>query len=324
MSFAVQAQGLVKRFGSTTALDGVDLAAPTGSILGVLGPNGAGKTTSVRILATLLRPDAGQATVAGYDVLRQPVAVRSRIGLTGQYASVDEELTGAENLLLIGRLLEMSRRSAKARGAELLQRFGLTDAGDRAIKTYSGGMRRRLDLAASLMGRPEVLYLDEPTTGLDPRSRNQVWDMVRTLTDEGVTVLLTTQYLEEADQLADRISVIDHGRVVAEGRADELKRRTGGQTLQVRPSEPDQVAEVGRVLAELTDTQPTTNTETGLLTVPVDDPVLMSALVRRLDDAGITADELSLRLPSLDEAFLAITGKAGTDPADTTEEDTAA
>ncbi|RCW40157.1 oleandomycin transport system ATP-binding protein [Halopolyspora algeriensis] len=324
MSLAVQAQGLVKHFGSTTALDGVDLAAPTGSILGVLGPNGAGKTTSVRILATLLRPDAGQATVAGYDILRQPVAVRSRIGLTGQYASVDEELTGAENLLLIGRLLEMSRRSAKARGAELLQRFDLADAGDRAIKTYSGGMRRRLDLAASLMGRPEVLYLDEPTTGLDPRSRNQVWDMVRTLTDEGVTVLLTTQYLEEADQLADRISVIDHGRVVAEGRADELKRRTGGQTLQIRPSEPDRVTEVARILTELTDTQPTTNTETGLLTVPVDDPVLMSALVRRLDDAGITADELSLRLPSLDEAFLAITGKAGAAPADTPEEDTAA
>ena len=321
MTFAVQAEGLVKRFGATTALGGVDLAAPAGSILGVLGPNGAGKTTSVRILATLLRPDEGRATVAGYDVRRQPVAVRSRIGLTGQYASVDEELTGSENLLLIGRLLEMSRRNAKARGAELLERFGLSEAGGRALKTYSGGMRRRLDLAASLMGRPEVLYLDEPTTGLDPRSRNQVWEMVRTLTDEGVTVLLTTQYLEEADQLADRISVIDHGRVVAEGRADELKRRTGGQTLQVRSSSRSELETISGILAELTGTEPTENADTGLLTAPAEDPVLMSALVRRLDDADITADELSLRLPSLDEAFLSITGKPAADDA---EEDTAA
>ncbi|MGW5648506.1 ATP-binding cassette domain-containing protein [Saccharopolyspora sp. NPDC003752] len=317
MSFAIQAEGLVKRFGSTTALAGVDLAVPAGTILGVLGPNGAGKTTAVRILATLLRPDAGTATVAGYDVLRQPVAVRSRIGLTGQYASVDEELTGIENLVLIGRLLEMPKRDAKARAAELLERFGLTDAGGRAIKTYSGGMRRRLDLAASLVGRPEILYLDEPTTGLDPRSRNQVWDMVRTLSAEGVTVLLTTQYLEEADQLADRISVIDHGRVVADGRADELKRRVGGQTLQVRPTDLANVPAVRRILAELTGAEPATNDDSGLLTTPVDDPVLLSTLVRRLDDAGITADELALRLPSLDEVFLAITGKAA-------EEETAA
>ncbi|MEV6233790.1 ATP-binding cassette domain-containing protein [Saccharopolyspora shandongensis] len=317
MSFAIQAEGLIKRFGTTTALAGVDLAVPAGTILGVLGPNGAGKTTAVRILATLLRPDAGTATVAGYDVLRQPVAVRSRIGLTGQYASVDEELTGIENLVLIGRLLEMPKRDAKARAAELLERFGLTDAGGRAIKTYSGGMRRRLDLAASLVGRPEILYLDEPTTGLDPRSRNQVWDMVRTLSAEGVTVLLTTQYLEEADQLADRISVIDHGRVVADGRADELKRRVGGQTLQVRPTDLANVPAVRRILAELTGAEPATNDDSGLLTTPVDDPVLLSTLVRRLDDAGITADELALRLPSLDEVFLAITGK-------TAEEETAA
>lgn len=309
MSYAIQAEGLVKRFGATTALDGVDLAAPTGSILGVLGPNGAGKTTAVRILATLLRPDAGRATVAGRDLHREAVAVRGRIGLTGQYASVDEELTGVENLVLIGRLLELSRRDARARAAELLERFGLTDAGGRAIKTYSGGMRRRLDLAASIVGRPEVLYLDEPTTGLDPRSRNQVWDMVTGLTGEGVTVLLTTQYLEEADQLADRISVIDHGRVVAEGRADELKRRTGKQTLQVRPSGAEDVPEVRRIVAELTGAQPATDGEGGLITAPVDDPVLLSTLVRRLDDAGITADELALRLPSLDEAFLALTGK---------------
>ncbi len=323
MECALQAEGLVKRFGSTTALDGVDLAAPAGSILGVLGPNGAGKTTTVRILATLLRPDEGRAVVAGYDVRHQPVAVRSRIGLTGQYASVDEDLTGSENLMLIGRLLEMPRRDARARGAELLDRFGLTDAAGRSIKTYSGGMRRRLDLAASLMGRPDVLYLDEPTTGLDPRSRNQVWDMVRTLTGEGVTVLLTTQYLEEADHLADRINVIDHGRVVAEGRADELKRRTGGQTLQVRPSSLDNVPATGRLLTELTGREPATNTDTGLLTVPVDDPVLMSTLVRRLDDAGITADELSLRLPSLDEVFLSLTGKPARSETDR-EEDAAA
>ncbi|MEV0054805.1 ATP-binding cassette domain-containing protein [Saccharopolyspora shandongensis] len=315
MSFAIQAEGLIKRFGTTTALAGVDLAVPAGTILGVLGPNGAGKTTAVRILATLLRPDAGTATVAGYDVLRQPVAVRSRIGLTGQYASVDEELTGIENLVLIGRLLEMPKRDAKARAAELLERFGLTDAGGRAIKTYSGGMRRRLDLAASLVGRPEILYLDEPTTGLDPRSRNQVWDMVRTLSAEGVTVLLTTQYLEEADQLADRISVIDHGRVVADGRADELKRRVGGQTLQVRPTDLANVPAVRRILAELTGAEPATNDDSGLLTTPVDDPVLLSTLVRRLDDAGITADELALRLPSLDEVFLAITGKTAEEEA---------
>ncbi|MFR9728496.1 ATP-binding cassette domain-containing protein [Saccharopolyspora sp. MS10] len=318
MSYAIQAEGLVKRFGATTALDGVDLAASTGSILGVLGPNGAGKTTAVRILATLLRPDAGRATIAGRDLLTESVAVRGRIGLTGQYASVDEDLTGVENLVLIGRLLELSRRDARARATELLERFSLSDAGGRAIKTYSGGMRRRLDLAASLVGRPEVLYLDEPTTGLDPRSRNQVWDMVRALTDEGVTVLLTTQYLEEADQLADRISVIDRGRVVAEGRAEELKRRTGKQTLQVRPSGAEDIGEVRRIVAELTGVRPATADDGGLITAPVDDPVLLSTLVRRLDDAGITADELALRLPSLDEVFLALTGKSAA------EEETAA
>lgn len=316
MSHAVQAEGLVKHFGPTKALAGVDLAAPAGSILGVLGPNGAGKTTAVRILATLLRPDAGRATVAGYDVLRQPVAVRGKIGLTGQYASVDEELTGLENLVLIGRLLEMPRKDARSRAAELLGRFELTDAGKRPLKTYSGGMRRRLDLAASLVGRPEVLYLDEPTTGLDPRSRNQVWEMVRTLTTEGVTVLLTTQYLEEADQLADRISVIDHGRVVADGQADELKRRTGGQTLQVRPSDLAHLGTVRGMLAELTGKEPSVDSDSGKLSTPVDDPMVLSALVRRFDDAGITADELALRLPSMDEVFLALTGK----PADAGEE----
>jgi oleandomycin transport system ATP-binding protein len=313
MSYAIQAEGLVKRFGKTTALDGVDLAVPTGTILGVLGPNGAGKTTAVRVLATLLRPDSGHATVGGFDVLRDPVAVRGLIGLTGQYAAVDEDLSGMENLVLIGRLLEFSRSGAKARATELLERFGLSDAANRSAKTYSGGMRRRLDLAASLVGRPRVLYLDEPTTGLDPMSRNQVWDMIRDLVRDGVTVLLTTQYLDEADQLADSITVIDHGRVVANGRPDELKRRTGGQTLQVRPTLAADVERVATILTELIGRAPDRHREPGLLTTPVDDPVLLSALVRRLDEAGITADELALRLPSLDEVFLSLTGRRATD-----------
>ncbi|GAA2931430.1 ATP-binding cassette domain-containing protein [Streptomyces enissocaesilis] len=309
MTLAIQAEGLVKRFGSHTALAGVDLAVPAGTILGVLGPNGAGKTTTVRILATLLRPDEGTAVVAGYDVVRQPVAVRGRIGLTGQYASVDEDLTGFENLVLIGRLLEMPKGQARARAAELLERFSLTEAGGRPVKTYSGGMRRRVDLASSLVGRPEVLFLDEPTTGLDPRSRNQVWDIVQGLAREGVSILLTTQYLEEADRLADRITVIDHGRVVAEGRPDELKKRTGGQTLQVRPADRRDVPEVMSVLRQLTEASLSGNEDTGLITAQVDDPVLVSAVVRRLDELGIALDELALRLPSLDDVFLALTGK---------------
>ena len=307
-SYAIQAEGLVKRFGETTALAGVDFAVPTGTVLGVLGPNGAGKTTAVRILATLLRPDEGHATVGGFDVQRDPVAVRGLIGLTGQYAAVDEDLSGAENLTLIGRLLELSRPAAKARAADLLERFGLTDAAGRSAKTYSGGMRRRLDLAASLVGHPRVLYLDEPTTGLDPASRNQVWDMIRDLVDDGVTVLLTTQYLDEADQLADSITVIDHGKVIAAGRPDELKRRTGSQTLQVRPTLASDTEKVAVILTELLGRDPDRHRESGLLTAPVNDPVLLSALVRKLDEAGITADELALRLPSLDEVFLSLTG----------------
>ncbi|MFC9245125.1 ATP-binding cassette domain-containing protein [Streptomyces sp. NPDC057136] len=310
MSYAIRAEGLVKRYGDMVALDGVDLEVPAGKVIGVLGPNGAGKTTTVRILATLLRPDAGHASVGGYDVVKEQVRVRGLIGLTGQYASVDEDLSGTENLVLLGRLLDMSRRDARARATELLEQFELTDAAHRPISTFSGGMRRRLDLAASLVGRPQVLYLDEPTTGLDPHARQEVWGVVRRLVADGATVLLTTQYLEEADQLADGITVFDHGRVVAEGRPDELKRRIGGQTLQVRPTVPADLDEVGRILAELTGSAPVREVNTGLLTVPVDDPMLISALVRRLDGAGISADELGLRLPSLDEVFLALTGRS--------------
>ncbi len=313
MSHAIQAEGLVKHFGETKALDGVDLEVPFGKVVGVLGPNGAGKTTAVRILATLMKPDAGHATVGGYDVVKDPVRVRSLIGLTGQYASVDEDLNGIENLTLIGRLLDLSRSDAKARAAELLERFELSDAAKRPIRTYSGGMRRRIDLAASLVGRPEVLYLDEPTTGLDPHARNEVWAVVRNLVADGATVLLTTQYLEEADQLADKITVFDHGRVVADGRADELKRRVGGQTLQVRPTMLSDMDAVARILGELAGVRPSRDDDSGLITAPVSDPVLLSTLVRRLDEAGITSDELALRLPSLDEVFLALTGHAAED-----------
>ncbi|MET8763761.1 ATP-binding cassette domain-containing protein [Lentzea sp. NPDC004782] len=309
MSLAIRAEGLVKHYGETKALDGVDLEVPEGKVVGVLGPNGAGKTTAVRVLATLLRPDAGHATVGGHDVVKNPRAVRSLIGLTGQYASVDEDLSGTENLVLLARLLDFSRTGARARAAELLEQFELTDAAGRAAKTYSGGMRRRLDLAASLVGNPSVLYLDEPTTGLDPHARNEVWAVVRKLVANGVTVLLTTQYLEEADQLADTITVFDHGRVVAEGRPDELKRRVGGQTLQVRPTSLRDLDAVQRILGDLTGVRPNRDDDTGLLTAPVNDPVLLSTLVRKLDEAGITADELALRLPSLDEVFLSLTGK---------------
>ncbi|SDK66509.1 ATP-binding cassette domain-containing protein [Streptomyces indicus] len=308
MSYAIEAEGLVKKYGDFTALDGVDLEVPAGKVVGVLGPNGAGKTTTVRILATLMRPDAGHAVIGGHDIVKDPVKVRQLIGLTGQYASVDETLTGTENLVLIGRLLGLSRRDARARAAQLLENFSLTDAARKPIATFSGGMRRRLDLAASLVGRPRVLFLDEPTTGLDPHARNEVWDVVRNLVADGSTVLLTTQYLEEADQLADSITVFDQGRKVAEGRPGELKRRVGGQVLQVRPTVAADVPVVASLLAELSGHSPAE--DSGVLTVPVDDPLLVAAVARRLDGAGITADELGLRLPSLDEVFLALTGHA--------------
>lgn len=306
MTYAIQAEGLVKRFGKTEALAGVDLAVRTGTVLGVLGPNGAGKTTTVRILATLLKPDGGTAVIGGHDVVHEAHQVRQLIGLTGQYAGVDEMLTGIENLILIGRLLGLSRREARHRATELIDRFDLSEAKDRAAKTYSGGMRRRLDLAASLVGDPKILFLDEPTTGLDPRSRTGLWDILRGLVNDGVTVLLTTQYLEEADQLADRIAVIDHGRVIADGTPDELKGQAGSQVLEVRPMAAADQVTVTRVVGELIGVRPEAGD--GLVSVPITDPGVMPAIVRRLDDAGVSISELSLRKSSLDEVFLALTG----------------
>jgi oleandomycin transport system ATP-binding protein len=307
MTHAIQAEGLVKHFGETTALAGADLAAPTGTVLAVLGPNGAGKTTAVRILATLLRPDQGHATVGGYDVVAQAHQVRQLIALTGQYAAVDESLTGVENLLLIGRLLGLSRAAARRRAGELLEEFALADAGGRAAKTYSGGMRRRLDLAASMVGRPRILYLDEPTTGLDPRGRGDLWRVVRGLVRDGVTVLLTTQYMEEADQLADDVVVIDHGRVVASGTPDQLKTQVGGQVLHVSPVRQADVATVARVVTDLSGAAP--DAVNGSVSAQVADPALPPAILQRLTDAGVPVAELSLRKPSLDEAFFALTGR---------------
>jgi len=318
-ALAIHAEGLRKRFGTTQALDGVDLAAQQGTVLGVLGPNGAGKTTAVRILATLLQADAGHATIGGYDVQRQPHLVRQTVGLTGQYASVDEDLTGTQNLVMIGRLLNLSARDAKARAAELLQWFDLTDAAGRVAKNYSGGMRRRLDLAASLVGRPAVIFLDEPTTGLDPAKREEMWDVVRTLVADGSTVLLTTQYLDEADALADEISVIDHGRVIAHDTPDGLKRVIGGQRIEVRPADAGQLDDVRRILGEITGAAPEI-VGRERLSVAVPDEEFFAPVVARLATDGIAVHELSLHLPSLDEVFLTLTGKA-TD--ETTEENAA-
>ncbi|MFI7276420.1 ATP-binding cassette domain-containing protein [Streptomyces sp. NPDC049879] len=321
MSYAFRTTGLVKRFGDTTALAGVDLAARPGTVLGVLGPNGAGKTTAVRILATLLRPDGGQAEVAGYDVVRDAEEVRRRIGLTGQYASVDEDLTGVENLVMIGRLLDLSRQDARTRAAELLEQFDLTAAGGRRAGTYSGGMRRRLDLAASLVAHPEVVYLDEPTTGLDPAKRDDVWGLVRDQVAAGVTVLLTTQYLEEADALADEIVVIDHGSVIAQGTPHELKAVVGGQTLQVRPLDPARLGEVGDLLERVTGGRPDSPAR-GVLSVPVTGDGALPPLVVRLAEQGIEVVELSLRLPSLDEVFHSLTGRTRTAASSTTTDST--
>jgi oleandomycin transport system ATP-binding protein len=319
MTYGIEAEGLTKRFGETQALAGVDLAAREGTVLGVLGPNGAGKTTAVRVLATLLRPDAGSARVAGYDVVHQPAAVRARIGLTGQYASVDEDLTGTQNLLLIGQLLGLRTSEARSRAAELLDWFDLTEAAGRTAKTYSGGMRRRLDLAASLVGRPAVIFLDEPTTGLDPAKREEMWEVVRRVVADGATVLLTTQYLEEADALADDITVIDRGRVIAHDTPDGLKHHIGGQRLRVRPVDAGRTQEVNRLLADLTRSTPELSPR-GELTCRVDDDSLLPELVTRLQVSGIAVSELSLHLPSLDEVFLTLTGRNTDDGTTTTEE----
>jgi oleandomycin transport system ATP-binding protein len=294
---------MVKHYGATKALDGVDLGVREGTVRGVLGPNGAGKTTLVRILSTLVRPDAGTATVSGYDVERQPRQLRRAIGLTGQYASVDELLSGYENLYLIGRLLDLSAKGARARANELLERFSLTDAAKRPARTYSGGMRRRLDLAASMTGQPRVLFLDEPTTGLDPRTRNEVWAEVQRMVSEGSTVLLTTQYMEEAEQLATDLTVIDRGRVIADGSVDQLKRQVGGQTLAVRPARPGQLDEMVRHLAVHGATA-----GEGVLTLPVRDEEQLTAVVAELGLGGFGIAGIETRMPSLEEVFLTITG----------------
>ena len=306
---AISVTGLVKSFGDVRALAGVDLDAPPGSVLGLLGPNGAGKTTAVRVLTTLLKPDAGTVRVTGLDVVGDAVKLRSRIGLAGQYAAVDENLTGLENLVMVGRLYGERRAAAKRRGQELLERFDLMDAAGRPTKTYSGGMRRRLDLAAALVARPPVLFLDEPTTGLDPRSRLEVWSTIEGLVAEGTTVLLTTQYLEEADRLADAIAVIDRGRVIAEGTPDALKDRVGGERLEVHLAETSAVATAIRALQPMSDEPPSVEEDTVRLTVRRRTGTIVEA-VRRLDEVGVGVDDLGLRRPTLDDVFLSLTGHA--------------
>jgi ABC-2 type transport system ATP-binding protein len=307
-ALAVEATGLVKSFGDTRAVDGVDLAVRTGSVYGVLGPNGAGKTTLIRMLATLIRPDAGTAKVLGHDLLTGAGAVRAGISLTGQFASVDEDLTGRENLILIGRLLGLKRAAVKERAAELLNAFGLSDAAGRLVKTYSGGMRRRLDIAASVVVTPQLMFLDEPTTGLDPRSRNQVWDIIRALVSGGATILLCTQYLEEADQLADGIAVIDHGRVIAEGTPAQLKASVGSATLHVRLLNPGQRPDAEAVLARELGTV-TLGGDPTALSATCSDAGRAALAMAELTRVGIPIAGFSLGHPSLDEVFLALTGR---------------
>ena len=312
---AISVSGLSKSFGEVRALCGVDLEVAGGAVLGLLGPNGAGKTTFVRILTTLLKPDAGTARVVGLDVVREAAKVRERIGLAGQYAAVDENLTGLENLTMVGRLYGASRRVAKARGRELIERFDLVEAAGRPTKTYSGGMRRKLDLAAALVAKPPVLFLDEPTTGLDPRGRFGMWDVIEGLVAEGTTVLLTTQYLDEADRLADTIAVIDHGRLIVQGTSDELKDRVGGERLEVKLVEGVDGAEAARVLASMADGLPAA--VDGLVTLNVRERrgAIVEA-VKRLSDAGIGVDDLAVRRPTLDDVFLTLTGHAAEDDAE--------
>ena len=309
MNNAVEAHGLVKRYGSTTALHGIDLEVPTGTVSAVLGPNGAGKTTAVRILTTLADADEGTARVAGYDVRRQPTEVRRRIGLAAQDATVDPLLTGRENLVMLGELHQLRRRDAASRAVQLLGDFSLTDVADRVVSGYSGGMRRRLDLAATLVAHPQVLFLDEPTTGLDPRGRSELWTVIDTLVDRGTTVMLTTQYLEEAERLADDIVVIDHGRIIARGDARTLKREVGGDQVQVVVVDPGRLHDAARAVAEVTGADPKVEASTRSVNAPISDGVRTLVLVAgALSDAGIQVDDLSLRQPTLDEVFLTLTG----------------
>ncbi|MEU4482362.1 ATP-binding cassette domain-containing protein [Micromonospora sp. NPDC023966] len=305
---AIEATGLVKVFGARRAVDGLDLAVPAGGVFGFLGPNGAGKTTTVRVLATLLRPDGGTVRVLGHDVVHEANRVRDRISLTGQFATIDEELTAVENLTILARLLGFSRARARTRADELLDGFGLADAAGTTVKTHSGGMRRRLDIAASIIVTPDLLFLDEPTTGLDPHSRNQVWGIVRALVREGTTVLLTTQYLEEADRLADRVAVVDRGRIVAEGTPAQLKASVGAGTVQVQVLDPDRRAEAARRLTDALGVAVQADANDGLLSARVDDPTFASLALTDLTRAGIDLTTFALGQPSLDEAFLALTG----------------
>jgi ABC-2 type transport system ATP-binding protein len=307
-SLAIEVKGLQKVFGDNKAVDGIDLEVPSGMIYGVLGPNGAGKTTTINMLATLLGPDGGTAKIFGHDVVKEPQVVRQLIGVTGQYASVDDKLSAIENLVIFGRLLGLSRKEAKAKANDLLEEFGLTEAAKRPLSKFSGGMRRRLDLAASLIAQPPLIFLDEPTTGLDPRTRNQMWDTIRRLVKSGSTILLTTQYLEEADQLADRIAVIDKGRVVAEGTPNELKRSIGAATLQLQISSEAHVAEARNIIEKVLGVK-TQNPEAKLITAPMKDPDTVTDLLVALKKAGIKLDEVSVQKPSLDEVFFALTGK---------------
>ena len=309
MNPAIGAQGLVKHYGDVKALDGVDISVPVGTVLGLLGPNGAGKTTIVRILSTLLKPDSGSAQVAGIDVLADPRGVRRKIGLSGQYAAVDEYLTGYENLDMIGRLYHLGRKKSRERARELLAQFRLGDAADRTARTYSGGMRRRLDLAGALVADPPVLFLDEPTTGLDPRGRLDMWEIIQTLVSRGTTLLLTTQYLEEADLLADEIVVIDHGRIIAQGTSDELKSEVGGERLDITVADGARLAEARDLLEPLGIGQATLDASRRQLLIPVSGgAAVLTEALRRLDGVGLTVDDVGLRRPTLDDAFLILTG----------------